>query len=78
MTTRALEPTLTFFSDLLDGTLVDQTSATAELEWPGGGRIRLEEHPDRTPGVARLELVGSGPARNLMIAGTPFVIRPTE
>jgi catechol 2,3-dioxygenase-like lactoylglutathione lyase family enzyme len=47
----------------------------AELVWPGGGRIRLEETVGTLPRVDRLELEVPGTARELQLAGTRLVVR---
>jgi catechol 2,3-dioxygenase-like lactoylglutathione lyase family enzyme len=80
MTTPNVDAALGFFAGLLGGT-VDAGGETpagrawTELRWPGSGRIRLEEDRDATPGVARLELVGAGPDRELDVAGTRLVVQ---
>jgi methylmalonyl-CoA/ethylmalonyl-CoA epimerase len=81
MATPSLDAALGFFAGLLGGT-VDvpngEGGARAELRWPGGGRVRLEEHPGATPGISRLELEGAGPERVLELAGTRLVVRAVE
>jgi hypothetical protein len=44
--------------------------------WGDRGRVGLELDRVQAAGVARLELVGPGPARRLTLAGTEFVIEP--
>jgi catechol 2,3-dioxygenase-like lactoylglutathione lyase family enzyme len=74
--TPVLVPTLDFYAGLLEGELVTKGEGWAELGWSTGGRIRIEEHPDATAGIDRLELEGPGPRRELTVAGTRFVINP--
>ena len=83
MTTPSVDAALGFFAGLLGGA-IDAEGATAaggawtELRWPGSGRIRLEEDRNATPGIARLELVGAGPDRELEVARTRLVVRDAD
>jgi len=82
MTTPNLDAALGFFAGLLNGT-VDASAdgsgtAWAELRWPGGGRIRLEDDRGATPRVDRLELETTGPAGELQLAGTRLVVRSVD
>jgi catechol 2,3-dioxygenase-like lactoylglutathione lyase family enzyme len=83
MATPSLDAALAFFAGLLGGTVDDPVDDpiddavegdTVELAWPGAARIRLVAAPDASPGIARLELVGPGPARELEVAGTRLVV----
>jgi methylmalonyl-CoA/ethylmalonyl-CoA epimerase len=79
LATPQLDTTEEFFSGLLGGEAWgtgDDPKPWIELAWPGAGRIRLELRDDRTPGIDRLELVGPGPRRELVVADTLFVINP--
>jgi catechol 2,3-dioxygenase-like lactoylglutathione lyase family enzyme len=71
-----LGPTLEFFGGLLGGDPMAQGNGWAELEWSTGGRIRIEERGGAAPGIDRLELDGTGPSREVTIAGTRLVIAP--
>ena len=59
-----------FFGELLGGREVPGPATSTELVWPGGGRVRVEDH-DGPPGIDRLELAGAAPERR--IAGARFV-----
>jgi len=72
--TRSLPATLDFFAGVLEGETVATGPDWTEVAWSGGGRLRVEERDDAPPGIDRLELEGTGPARDLMIAGTRFVV----
>jgi methylmalonyl-CoA/ethylmalonyl-CoA epimerase len=61
---------LPLYADLLGGKQVADDAGGTELEWPGGGRVRLERRPDRPPGVERLEVEGLAAATN--VVGTWF------
>jgi catechol 2,3-dioxygenase-like lactoylglutathione lyase family enzyme len=63
-----------FFTGLLDGTTIEQGDGWRELGWPGDGHLRIEEHRDAAPGVDRLELDGDGPRREVVVAGTRFLV----
>jgi catechol 2,3-dioxygenase-like lactoylglutathione lyase family enzyme len=65
-----------FFGGLLAGETAGAGEGWVELAWPGGGRVRLEERPDRAPGIDRLELDGPGPAREVQVAGARLVVNP--
>ena len=45
-----------------------------ELAWPGSGRIRLELHPDATPGFLRVEGDHAAATGPLTVSGAPFVL----
>jgi len=77
MTTPSIHDALTFFIGLLDGDHADSGDRWVEVTWPGDGRIRFEEDADRPPGIDRLELEGPGKPRELLIAGTPMIVRRT-
>jgi catechol 2,3-dioxygenase-like lactoylglutathione lyase family enzyme len=59
-----------FFGGVLGGERAATQDGATELVWPGGGRVLLEDGPDRL-GIDRLELAGTEPART--IAGTRVV-----
>ena len=71
MRTPSLAGALSFFAGALQGDLEHETSTTADLVWPRGGRVRVEEHPGTLPGVDRLEVIGLAAPRTLI--GTRFV-----
>lgn len=63
-------PVLALYADLLGGRTRDHDADGTELEWPGGGRIRIEHRADVSPGVDRLEVEGlAAPVR---VLGTWF------
>jgi catechol 2,3-dioxygenase-like lactoylglutathione lyase family enzyme len=72
----AVDTASAFFGGVLDGETVATGEGWVELGWPGGGRIRLEERPDRPPGIDRLELEGPGPTREVVVAGARLVVNP--
>jgi catechol 2,3-dioxygenase-like lactoylglutathione lyase family enzyme len=76
--TPSLTATLGFFAGLLQGNEVAGGEGWFELEWPGGGRVKLEHRPDQPPGVDRLEadVVGDGPLGDRIVAGTRLVLEP--
>ena len=91
MATPALDAALGFFGGLLGGTPEDAprgVGRAADLVWPGGGRVRLEETPGTTPRVDRLELDAPKPDEldepatdeadvyEFELAGTRFVVEP--
>jgi len=76
MATPDLSATRDFFTGLLGGTEASSRKDRMDLTWPGGGCIRLEARADRPAGIDRLELEGPGPARELVTAGTRFVVEP--
>jgi methylmalonyl-CoA/ethylmalonyl-CoA epimerase len=69
--TPALSSALGFFSGVLQGDVESETASTADLVWPRGARIRLEEHAGASPGVDRLEVEGLDRPRTLL--GTSLV-----
>ena len=71
MRTPSLAAALAFFAGALQGDLEDETATTADLVWPRGARIRIEEQPDRAPGVDRVEVIGLDAPTTLI--GTRFV-----
>jgi methylmalonyl-CoA/ethylmalonyl-CoA epimerase len=67
--TTSVTAALGFFGGLLGGDVAESAADRAELVWPGGGRIRLEEDGGR-PGFRRLEVVdAAGGAREIELAG---------
>lgn len=74
-----LDPALAFYRDALRGARSgggDEPVRWAELVWPGGGRVRLEERPGRPGGIDRLECRRAGPAEHLDIGGARFELEP--
>jgi methylmalonyl-CoA/ethylmalonyl-CoA epimerase len=69
--TPSLVSALGFFGGFLLGEIEHESDSYAELVWPRGARIGLEQHADAPPGVDRLEIVGL-PAERTVI-GTRFV-----
>ena len=82
MATPDLDAALAFFAGLLDGDVdasgTDDGSAWVELRWPGAARVRLEAERDAKPGVTRLELETTGPARDVRIAATRLVVATVD
>jgi len=88
MTTPDLSATVEFFTGLLDGDAWGRGPARGEAQegdapwveiaWPGGGRVRVEEHGNASPGIDRLEVDGPGPPRQLVVANTRVVLSPTD
>ena len=72
--TPSIPSALGFFAGVLQGDVEHETDDSADLVWPRGGRIRLEQRDDMAPGVDRLEVIGLASGRT--IAGTRFT--PTE
>lgn len=70
-----VEPALGLFERLLGGERVAEDTGWVELAWPGGGRLRLEAHDDRAPGIERFDCVGD-PAAERVIGGARFVVSP--
>ena len=62
---------LGLFGGLLHGEVVDESDNYAELVWPRGARIRIEENADGAPGVDRLEVEGL--SEPFTVIGTRFV-----
>lgn len=81
MTTRDLSGTIEFFTGLLDGEAwgrggkQEGEAPWVEIAWPGGGRVRIEEQPEASLGIDRLEVEGA-PAREVVVAGTRVVVAP--
>jgi methylmalonyl-CoA/ethylmalonyl-CoA epimerase len=69
--TPSLVAALAFFAGVLQGDVERESDAYAELVWPRGARIGLEQHEDAAPGVDRLEVIGLASERTLI--GTRFV-----
>ena len=60
-----------FFVEFLNATVIADDAEVTDLNWPGGGQVRLVDAP--TAGVLRLE--GHGPSpRAVDLSGTPFTI----
>jgi len=74
--TPTIGATSDFYTTVLDGTVEESDDRSVSLVWPGGGRIRLEEHRDAEPGVERLEVDGPGPERVLTVAGARIAVTP--
>jgi hypothetical protein len=62
------------YGELLDGAILERTPATAELEWPRGGRLRFEQVAEGTPGRVRLEIAEAPVA--LEELGGAMIVRP--
>ena len=69
--TPSLTSALSFFAGVLQGDVEHESGERVELVWPRGARIALEEHPEATPGVDRLEVEGL--ANETVVVGTRFV-----
>ncbi|MFQ5947385.1 MAG: VOC family protein [Acidimicrobiia bacterium] len=70
----ALREATDLFGGLLGGTAAEQGEGWMELQWPGGGRIRIEERDDRGPGIDRLECEHEGIAAERIVGGARFVL----
>jgi methylmalonyl-CoA/ethylmalonyl-CoA epimerase len=71
--TPSLPAAVGFFAGMLEGNVASQDPTSAELVWPGGARLLLEESADAPPGFARLE--GEiGAETHLEISGASFVL----
>ena len=68
--TPSLPSALAFFAGILHGEVERETPGAADLVWPRGARIRLEESTDAHPGVDRLEVEGLAGAHT--VVGTRF------
>jgi methylmalonyl-CoA/ethylmalonyl-CoA epimerase len=71
LSTPSLPAAMSFFAGLLEGQVVTEDDTSAEIAWPGGGRIRLEVDPDAAPGFVRLEVERAGPTETLDVSGAP-------
>jgi hypothetical protein len=69
--TPSLVSALGFFAGVLQGDVERETDDYAELVWPRGARIGLEQRADAAPGVDRLEVIGL--ASEQTVIGTRFV-----
>jgi methylmalonyl-CoA/ethylmalonyl-CoA epimerase len=58
MRTPNLASALSFFAGVLQGDVEHEADGVADLVWPRGARIRLEQQDGATPGVDRLEVEG--------------------
>jgi catechol 2,3-dioxygenase-like lactoylglutathione lyase family enzyme len=76
MSTPSLPAAVGFFAGLLEGSVVAEDEKSVELVWPGSGGIRLELHPDATPGFLRAELERDGPVETRNVSGAPFLLAP--
>jgi catechol 2,3-dioxygenase-like lactoylglutathione lyase family enzyme len=65
---------LPLYAGLLEGREIARDGDAIELEWPGGGRVRIEARNDQPAGVDRLEVEGLAAPSNVL--NTWFV--PTE
>jgi len=59
-----------FFAGVLQGDVECETATSADVVWPGGSRVRLEERGDAPPGIDRLEVEGLD--SEVTLAGTRF------
>jgi methylmalonyl-CoA/ethylmalonyl-CoA epimerase len=69
--TPSIVSALGFFAGILQGDLERESDDYAELVWPRGARIALEQRDDAPPGVDRLEVIGL--ASECTVIGTRFV-----
>ncbi len=69
-----LSSALAFFGGVLHGEVTAESATSADLVWPAGARLRLEEHLDARPGVDRLEVEDLDAPVELV--GTWFVPAP--
>jgi methylmalonyl-CoA/ethylmalonyl-CoA epimerase len=69
--TPSLTAALAFFAGVLQGDVERETPTSADLVWPRGARLRVEEFPGATPGVDRLEFEGL--TQECTLIGTRFV-----
>jgi catechol 2,3-dioxygenase-like lactoylglutathione lyase family enzyme len=69
--TPAIDATVAFFRDLLDGEVEATADTRVELAWPRGARVAIEQHDGATPGVDRLEVEGLD--EPVEVIGTTFV-----
>ena len=74
ITTDEMARSLGLYAELLGGKRTDFGEGWVELGWPGGGRIRLEHAAGRREGIDRLEWTHAGPALEIEVAGTSFVL----
>jgi catechol 2,3-dioxygenase-like lactoylglutathione lyase family enzyme len=75
--TPSLTASIGFFAGLLRGREVAAGEGWVELDWPGGGRVRLEQRPRvASPGVDRLEGDVDGAAGEWRAAGARLVLEP--
>jgi methylmalonyl-CoA/ethylmalonyl-CoA epimerase len=72
--TPSLSSALGFFGGVLHGEVTAESATSADLVWPAGARLRLEENRDASPGVDRLEVEGLDAPVELV--GTRFVPAP--
>lgn len=66
-----LSSAVAFFGGLLHGTQEAESERAVDLMWPGGARLRIEHHPNASPGIDRLEVEGL--RQPLELIGTKFV-----
>jgi hypothetical protein len=57
---------LPLYAGLLEGREVARDGDAIELEWPGGGRVRIETRNDQPAGVDRLEVEGLAAPTNVL------------
>lgn len=69
--TPSLASALGCYAGLLEGEIEHEGDGTADLVWPRGSRLRIEERADAVPGVDRLEVEGL--ERPVEVIGTRFV-----
>jgi len=67
---------LAFYTDVLQGTVAARGDGFVDVTWPAGGCVRLEADAHRAPGIVRLDVVGPGPARDVVLAGATLAVRP--
>lgn len=76
ISTPTLDAAVAFYTDVLEARVEADTANGVDVVWDNGGRVGLEFNADAPAGITRLELHGPGPARELVLAGTRFVINP--
>jgi hypothetical protein len=73
VTTDHIQQTLELYTDLLGGRRSGWDEGFVELEWPGGGRIRVEAAAGRDEGIDRIEWEHAGSRDELTVGGTTMV-----
>lgn len=68
-----LDDAVGFFGGVMDGE-ADRNGDTAEITWPGGGHLRVEERPGQAPGIDRLEGERDGEPGEVHLGSARIVI----
>jgi methylmalonyl-CoA/ethylmalonyl-CoA epimerase len=74
VTTDEMSRALELYGDILGGERAGWDEGWVELEWPGGGHIRLEVAAGRPQGIDRLEWEHDGPRTEERVGGTTMVL----